>query len=72
MHKTLLWGLAMMVAGLLVACGEPDQSTNLYAEGHYSGKPDRQPWEAAPYDGNKAKWENALRERTRGQNEYTR
>jgi major membrane immunogen (membrane-anchored lipoprotein) len=72
MHKALLWGVTAMAAVLLTACGEPDQSTNLYAEGQYSGKADQQPWQVAPYDGNKAKWENAVRVRTQGQNEYTR
>jgi hypothetical protein len=68
MYKLLL----VVVGALCLAACEPDQSTTRYAQGEYSGKPDAKPWASAPFDGDKMKWDNALRQRTSNQNEYIR
>ena len=55
----------------LAACGERPQVVQ-YKQGTYQGKPDQAPWAAAPYNGDKAKWESDIRTRTQQQNEYKR
>ena len=76
--RLLVAGLAV---GLLSACGERSQVV-AYKSGKYQGKPDTKPWDndpgAALYTtskwtgGDQASWENALRTRVQGQNEYNR
>jgi hypothetical protein len=72
MMRRVLIGL---VAGALVvglaACGERPQVVN-YKQGNYQGKPDTQPYSAAPFNGNQKEWENAIRTRQQNQNEYKR
>ena len=58
---------ALGVAG----CGERPQVIE-YKQGKYQGKPDTPPYEAAPYNGNKAEWERAIKMRNQNQNEYKR
>lgn len=58
----LAWGLA--------GCGE--NKVTVYKQGQYQGKPDTQPWDNPQFKGDKVAWENAIRRRTDGQNEYTR
>ena len=55
----------------LAACGERPQVVQ-YKQGTYQGKPDQPPYAAAPYDGNKQKWESDIRTRSQNQNEYKR
>ena len=43
-----------------------------YKQGNYQGKPDTPPYEGAPYNGNKAEWERAIKQRNQNQNEYKR
>lgn len=70
--------LASLVSGLS-GCGEREQSAH-YQNGKYRGKPDGRPWDnrpAAPGSGewktgDHAAWENAVRARNAGQNEYRR
>jgi hypothetical protein len=57
------WGLA--------GCGDKPPVT-VYKQGQYQGKPDSQPWDNDQFKGDKVAWENAIRRRTDGQNEYTR
>jgi hypothetical protein len=57
------WGVA--------GCGDKPPVT-IYKQGQYQGKPDSQPWDNPQFKGDKVAWENAIRRRTDGQNEYTR
>ena len=59
--------LLLTVAG----CGERPQVVN-YKQGTYQGKPDAPPYQAAPFNGNRQEWENAIRTRQQNQNEYKR
>lgn len=58
---------ALMIAG----CGERPQVV-VYKQGKYQGKPDDPPYSAAPFNGDQAKWERDIRNRTQYQNEYKR
>lgn len=55
----------------LAACGEKPQVT-VYKQGTYQGKPDNQPWQSAPFNGNHDEWERTMRARNNGQNENIR
>ena len=55
----------------LSACSEVPQVT-VYEQGQYRGKADTRPWEGGEFNGDRAAWEKALRERARGQSEYNR
>ena len=55
----------------LSACSEVPQVT-VYEQGQYRGKTDTRPWDGGEFKGDRAAWEKALKERARGQNEYTR
>ncbi|MHB8786432.1 MAG: hypothetical protein ACYC5W_09360 [Thauera sp.] len=55
----------------LAACSEVPQVT-VYEQGQYRGKTDARPWEGGEFKGDRAAWEKALKERSRGQNEYNR
>lgn len=67
--KALLISCALAL--LLTACGEYPQ-TVVYKQGEYQGKVDARPYDAAPWNGDKAKWENDIRARGQNQNEYKR
>jgi hypothetical protein len=56
---------------LLGGCGERPQVVT-YKQGSYSGKPDTPPYKAAPFNGDKTKWEQAMEARAQNQNEYKR
>ena len=58
---------ALMIAG----CGERPQVVD-YKQGKYQGKPDQPPYATAPFNGDQAKWERDIRNRTQNQNEYKR
>jgi hypothetical protein len=60
-----------MAALMLAGCGERPQVID-YKQGKYQGKPDEQPYAAAPFNGNKDMWERDIRNRTQNQNEYRR
>jgi hypothetical protein len=55
----------------VAGCGEKPTVT-VYKQGQYRGKPDTQPWDNPQFKGDKVAWENAIRKRNDGQNEYTR
>jgi hypothetical protein len=69
--RTLIVGLAAIVALGLAGCGEQPQVVQ-YKQGKYQGKPDQPPYAAAPFNGDKAAWERDIRARTQNQNEYKR
>jgi hypothetical protein len=60
-------GLTLTAAG----CGESSHVT-IYKQGQYQGKPDKQPWDNDQFKGDKLAWENAIKKRNEGQNEYSR
>ena len=72
---------AALVALGVSGCGEREQVAE-YKQGRYQGKPDTPPWDNDPSGslyttskwtkGDKASWEEALKQRALGQNEYTR
>ncbi|MBR0567781.1 hypothetical protein J5J83_16775 [Azoarcus sp. L1K30] len=69
-------GLMSMLAAVVLAvgltgCGEQPQVVS-YEQGKYQGKADSQPWDNPVFKGDKAAWELAMKNRTRGQNEYNR
>ena len=55
----------------LAACGEKPTVT-VYKQGTYQGKPDNQPWQSAPVNGDHDEWERTMRARNNGQNEKIR
>ena len=55
----------------LSACSEVPQVT-VYEQGQYRGKSDTRPWEGTAFNGDRAAWEQALKQRARGQSEYNR
>lgn len=69
------WSLSIAALGLLVACGDKPQTANAAAK-----KADTQAWQGTDNGyvangwkaGDKASWEEQMRARARGQNEYTR
>jgi hypothetical protein len=63
--------LAGAAAFTLAGCGERPQVIE-YKQGKYQGKPDTPPYDAAPFSGNKAEWERAVKTRNQSQNEYKR
>ena len=60
-----------MAALMLAGCGERPQVIQ-YKQGKYQGKPDEPPYAAAPFNGDQAKWDRDIRNRTQNQNEYKR
>lgn len=63
--------LAVFAGAVLAGCGE-DRPTTAYKQGKYQGKADTDPWASAEFKGDKAAWENAIRQRNQAQNEYLR
>ena len=62
---------SLLAVSVLGACGEKAQVT-VYKQGKYQGKPDTQPWDNERFKGDKVAWENSIKQRNQGQNEYTR
>ena len=69
--RALSVGVALAFVLAVAACGERPQVVQ-YKQGNYQGKPDTPPYEGAPYNGNKAEWERAIKTRNQNQNEYKR
>jgi len=75
----LVAAIALAMAAALSACGEPEQVV-VYKQGKYQGKPDGKSWENDPIaygsakwtKGDKVSWENQIKTRANGQNEYKR
>jgi hypothetical protein len=72
--------LVVTVFGL-AACGEPEQVV-VYKQGKYQGKPDAQPWNSEPpiaelrggkwTKGDRASWEEQIKQRQLAQHEHRR
>jgi hypothetical protein len=79
MRKVLL--LAAVAFGL-AACGEGDQQVVVYKQGKYQGKPDGLPWNSeSPVaelrggkwtKGDRASWEDQIKQRQLAQHEHKR
>jgi len=71
MARTFVAMLAVAtLAATLVGCGEIDQKAKI--EKVYAGKKDTRASDDARFGGDRKKWETALVERSKGQNEYLR
>ena len=70
-RRGLGWLTATVIAVAVFGCGERPQVVQ-YKQGNYQGKPDTPPYMGAPYNGNKAEWERAIKTRNQNQNEYKR
>jgi len=71
MSRAALIAIGACTAMMLGGCGERPQVIT-YKQGTYQGKPDQKPYAGAPFDGNQAAWDNALKTRNQAQNEYKR
>jgi len=69
--RLLLVSGAVVVALGITGCGEKPE-VRVYEPGQYQGKADTQPWNNGQFKGNKSAWEDAIKTRTQGQNEYVR
>jgi hypothetical protein len=73
--------LLVLAAFALCACGEREQVV-VYKQGKYQGKPDNRSWDNAPLaaefrggewkQGDRASWEESIKQRQLAQNEYKR
>ena len=70
MRRTAI-ALAAVSLVAVAACGEKPTVT-VYKQGTYQGKPDNQPWESSPFNGNHEEWEKTMRARSNSQNENVR
>jgi hypothetical protein len=72
MKRGLVIIAAAALPWLAAGCGESTDVT-IYKQGRYQGKPDTTPWDkSGPFKGDQAAWENAVKARNQGQNEYAR
>jgi hypothetical protein len=71
MRKALMMAAVVALAAVAAGCGERS-SVTVYKQGQYQGKPDKQPWDNDQFKGDKLAWENAIKKRNEGQNEYSR
>jgi hypothetical protein len=79
--RALRWVMLAAAALAMVAlagCGERQQVV-VYKQGKYQGKPDTLPWDNAPLSygpqwtkGSEKSWQDELKVRAQGQNEYVR
>lgn len=69
--RWLLIAVALVLPLITAGCGEKSTVT-VYKQGKYQGKPDKQPWDNDQFKGDKATWEQAVKARNIGQNEYVR
>jgi hypothetical protein len=70
MKKTMLAFLLGLLAISFSGCGE--RPAVIYKQGKYQGKPGTQPWDNEEFKGDRVAWENALKARAQGENEYNR
>ena len=70
-RRIVLLAAGAAIAFGLSACGERPQVIE-YKQGTYQGKADQPAFADAPWNGNKAEWEVAIRTRNQNQNEYKR
>jgi hypothetical protein len=71
MSRTLAIIAAAALCLTIAGCGEKPTVT-VYKQGQYQGKPDKQPWDNDGFKADKGAWENAVKARNLGQNEYVR
>jgi hypothetical protein len=71
MRTTLIGIVATAIALAIAGCGERPQVIQ-YKQGTYQGKPDTPAYSNAPFNGNRQQWENEIKTRNQGQNEYAR
>jgi hypothetical protein len=71
MKRLAAIGVAASLLFGITACGERPQVIQ-YKQGTYQGKPFTQPYQNAPYNGDKAAWERTVTQRAQAQNEYNR
>lgn len=71
MRRIVAIGVVASLLLALAACGERPQTIE-YKQGTYQGKPFTQPYQNAPYNGDKAAWERTVAQRAQAQNEYNR
>ena len=70
-RTTLLAAGTAALALALAGCGERPQVIQ-YKQGTYQGKPDTPAYSNAPFNGNRAQWDNEINTRAQNQNEYVR
>jgi hypothetical protein len=63
--------VAVLPLGLLAGCGE-ERPAQAYKQGTYQGKQIADPWNNEEFKGNQKAWEDAIKQRNQGQNEYVR
>jgi hypothetical protein len=71
MKRMLAIAVAAALPWLVSGCGESPDVT-VYKQGKYQGKPDSSPWDNDRFKGDKVAWENEIKRRNQGQNEYSR
>ena len=71
MKRAIIVAVAVAFAWGAAGCGEKPNVT-VYKQGQYQGKPDKQPWDNDQFKGDRVAWENTIKKRNDGQNEYTR
>jgi hypothetical protein len=71
MKYALIIAAGLTLACGVAGCGEKPTAT-VYKQGQYQGKPDSQPWANNTFKNDQASWENAIKARSDGQNEYAR
>jgi hypothetical protein len=81
LRVALILAAALALVTTLSACGEKEQVV-VYKQGKYQGKPDNRSWDnESPVaelrggkwtKGDRASWEDSIRQRQLGQNEYQR
>ncbi len=62
---------AALPLGFLAGCGQ-ERAPQVYKQGKYQGKPDTPPWENEQFKGSQTAWDDAIKRRAQGQNEYVR
>ncbi len=71
MNKFIALPLALAFSFSLTGCGETPQTVSV-KPGQSAAKPDDKPYQNAPFNGDRAAWERALRARADNQNDYKR
>ena len=71
MKRAVVIATAVALSWAVAGCGEKPTVT-VYKQGQYQGKPDTQPWDNAQFKGDNLAWENPIKQRNQGQNEYSR
>ena len=71
MRRLLVVAACAACAWGVGGCGEKPTVT-VYKQGQYQGKPDKQPWDNDQFKGDRNAWEQQIKKRNEGQNEYAR